>query len=169
MERLFLCRKELYKNNIPLTLISPNTMKHKVTTLFSILLTLLLAGCGDGNIRLKGKVTFSDDDSPLEAGVVMFDNGTINASGNINPDGTYTVGMLRNNDGLPPGDYRVLISGAARLLPCPENEDDDPENDIYPPPMERLIDRRYESYDTSGLSIKVDSSTKLYDISVDRP
>jgi hypothetical protein len=139
------------------------------TALFLLLLGIALTGCGSGNVLLKGTVTFSDDGSPLSCGIVMFDNGIVNARGAVNPDGTFTVGSLKANDGLPPGEYRVSIVSAQILLPCPENEDDDPENNVYPPPAEQLIDKRYESFETSGLTVKVDPASKTYNISVERP
>lgn len=141
---------------------------NKIATLFSVVLLTLIAGCGN-NVLLTGKVTFSDDGSPLNAGTLLFDNGTTNARANIQPDGTFTVGTLKASDGLSPGEYRVCIAGAIKLLPCPQNEDADPDNNIYPPPFEQLIDKKYEVFETSGLTITVDASSKQYEISVDRP
>ena len=135
-------------------------MKIRIVPVFSALLFVIFTGCGS-NVHLKGKVTFSDDDSPLPAGTVMFDSGSHNAFGNINPDGTFVVGSLKANDGLPPGNYKVCIAGAVKLLPNPDN--------VYPPPEEQLIDKRYEKFETSGLAITVDSSSKRYDFSIDRP
>jgi len=132
------------------------------------LLTISISGCSD-NVSLKGTVTFSDDGSPLNCGTIILDDGKHNARGNIESDGTFVMGSLKANDGLPPGEYKVCIAAAIKLLPCPQNEDDDPDNNIYPPPSEMLIDKKYESFETSGLSIKVDASTKKYNISVDRP
>jgi hypothetical protein len=132
-----------------------------------ILLALCCFGCG-GQPKLKGSVVFSDDQSPLPCGTVMFDDGKVTAHGNIKEDGTFTVGSLKENDGLPAGSYKVAIVGAYKLLPCPQNEDDDPKNDIYPPPQEQLIDKKYESYETSQLTVTVEKSNKSLNISVDR-
>ena len=98
----------------------------------------------------------------------MFDDGKITAHGNIKKDGTFTVGSLRENDGLPEGNYKVAIVGAYKLLPCPQNEDTDPKNDIYPPPQEQLINKKYESLELSGLTVTVEKSNKPLKISVDR-
>ena len=40
---------------------------------------------------------------------------------------------------------------------------------VYAPRYKRLIDDKYTSRDTSGLEIVVDSSTRRFDIKVDRP
>lgn len=133
-----------------------------------LLLTLLVVGCNN-NVPLKGKVYFNDDHSPLTAGIVIFDNGTQSGRANIESDGSFIVGFEENQNGIPAGTWRLAIGGAVNRLPCPENEDNDTKNDIYPWPSEQLIDLKYESVDTSGLSITVDKNTKTFEIGVDRP
>ncbi|MDR1494193.1 MAG: YgdI/YgdR family lipoprotein, partial [Planctomycetaceae bacterium] len=72
---------------------------------------LFLAGCGSNQVPLGGKVTFQDG-KPLKTGVVCFSTGTFMAEGRLNENGEYTVGSLKDNDGLPPGTYKVYIQGA---------------------------------------------------------
>ncbi len=135
---------------------------------FVLLCILAAVGCGR-NVPAEGRVIFSHDGSPLTAGMVLFDDGKMNARGVIDKDGTFVMSSLKKNDGLPPGTYRVSIVAAYELLPCPENEDDDPSNDIYPPPQIRLIDEKYENVETSGIVVDVEKSTKSYEITVDKP
>ena len=126
-----------------------------------IVLLIFLAGCGNGKVSLKGKVTFSDDDSPVPAGTVAFVSGDGKMSrGNIKEDGTYVVWTESDKDGLPPGDYQVFISSALKSTLVDEKYG------IYD--YEQLILKKYEDPGTSGLSVKVDASTKTYDIKVDR-
>jgi len=124
------------------------------------MLLTFLVGCGKGHVSLKGTVTFSDDGSPLPTGTVAFVKGGIISRGDLTKDGTYVVGTEKAADGLPPGTYQVFISSArnATLI--------DKEYGIYE--YEQLIDKKYESADTSGLSVTVDASTKTFDIQVNR-
>ena len=121
--------------------------------LFTLTL-LLLAGCNSGNVGLTGKVTFSDDGSPLPVGSVCFTTDTYFARGDLKPDGTFVVGSLKSNDGLLPGTYRVHILGA--------------EKEIGPETYESLIDKKFASGATSGITLNVTASTKHFEIVVDR-
>ena len=125
------------------------------------LFCLAITGCGSDNVPLEGKVTFADDGSPLTCGTVLFDNGTILARGPIESDGTYTVGLEREGDGILPGTYQVSIVDAAKEIPSG--------SDYVPPSYEKLIHEKYFSKETSGLEVSVDSSMQQFDIEVDRP
>ncbi len=126
--------------------------------LFTLALSLLvLAGCGD-KVGLKGKAVF-DDGSPVPTGTVCFETDTYLARGDLKPDGTFVVGSLKANDGLPPGKYRVYISGAQKSI-----GQDKEGMDIY----ESLIDEKFASGSTSGITIDVTPSTKNFEIKVDR-
>ena len=117
--------------------------------LVSVLLVLSVCGCGE-NVPLKGKVTFSDDGSPLTRGTVIFVKENFQSRGVIQPDGTFNVTSVNPGDGLPPGTYKIGIVDAV-------------DTDVIP-----LIDPKHTSPDNSGLTLTVDSSTKSYDIKVDR-
>ena len=129
--------------------------------LFFVLVSLLLvlAGCSNGKVSLNGKAVFSDDGSPVPVGAVCFETDSFQARGNIKPDGSFVVGSLKGNDGLPPGKYRVGILGAQKLI-----GEDKRGFGIY----ESLIDEKFTSGSTSGLIIDVTSSTKHYEVVVDR-
>jgi hypothetical protein len=122
-----------------------------ITLFFSL---FLIIGCGNGQISLRGKVTFSDDGSPVTKGTVLFVQGEFQASGDIQPDGSYVVGSYTSKDGLPPGRYEVSVIGATETL---QGET-----------LRTIIDPKYETASTSGLTINVDSSTKNYDLKLDR-
>ncbi|MDR0338326.1 MAG: hypothetical protein LBI18_14715 [Planctomycetaceae bacterium] len=131
----------------------------KKSLFFSFLLTLiLLTGCGD-KVGLGGKVTFSDDGSPLGVGTVCFETDTYLARGTLKADGSYVVGSLSEKDGLPAGSYRVYISGAEREV------GQDKEGMAM---MEPLIDTKFSSGSTSELTLDVTASTKNFDFKVDR-
>jgi hypothetical protein len=133
----------------------------RIKNIFSMMLLLCLAGfngCGNGNVKFGGKVTF-EDGSPLTAGVVIFDNGVTMSSAPIRPDGTFTAGTSRENDGIPPGIYRVSISGAVELLDNPEG--------IFPAPSRPLIHSKLTNPETSGLTVTIDKTPQPYKIIVE--
>ena len=127
---------------------------------FVVLLALVVGCDGSGNVSLKGKVTFSDDGSPLTVGTVGFRKEGKIARGDIQKDGTYVVGFDQVANGLPPGKYHVFISSACKVV----GHNDATQEDM----MEPMIAKKYENPDTSGLSLEVTSSTKVFDIEVDR-
>jgi len=132
-------------------------MKNSILLALSLSL-LMLAGCGD-KVGLRGKATFSDDGSPVPTGTVCFETDTYLARGDLKPDGTFVVGSLKANDGLPAGTYRVYISGAQKSI-----GQDKEGMDIY----ESLIDEKFASGSTSGITVDVTPSTKTLDVKVDR-
>ncbi len=121
---------------------------------------LLTFGCNNDKVGLSGKVTFSDDNTPLNVGTVYFATDSYEARGSIAEDGTYQVSSINEKDGIPPGDYKVYIQGAEKISSQSTASYGQPE---------LLIAKKYTSKGTSGLSIKIDKSTKTYDIKVDRP
>jgi len=134
----------------------------KKTIPFSLSLSfflLFLVGCG-GGIGVGGKVVFSDDGSPLTVGTVYFETDSHSARGDLKPDGTFTIGSLTENDGVPAaGTYRVYIVGAQKPTGQQDGIDE-----VYEP----LIDSKYTSSRTSGITIDVKSSKKDIEIKVER-
>ena len=137
----------------------------KVHTLFvlsTILCVLLLSGCGGKNQQLSGKVTFSDDGSPVPIGAIFFTDGQFMSQGAIKPDGTYVVGTMTKTDGIPLGDYKVYLSGVT------SSEDVQRGDGGFDTKYTSLIDSKYASADTSGLTFTADGKTKTFDIKLDR-
>jgi hypothetical protein len=135
----------------------------RMKNIFSMMLLLFFTsfiGCSNGNVKFGGKVTF-EDGSPLTTGVVIFDNGVTMSSAPIRPDGTFTAGTSRENNGIPPGTYRVSIGGAIELLDNPENK--------FPAPSRPLIHSKLTNPETSGLTVTIDQSPQPYNIVVQPP
>jgi len=137
-------------------------MSKKLLISFALVGMIFVFGCS-GKKPLRGKITFSDDGSPLPVGAIYFETPTYSASGVIEKDGTYIVGSDSLRDGLPKGTYSVVIRGADEITV------------IHPPgggmPRENrrpLIDSKYQNPDTSGLSFTVDGKTRKFDFQVDR-
>jgi hypothetical protein len=126
---------------------------------FIMLLLIGLTGCSN-HVKLSGRVTYSDTNEPLEAGTVIFlaESETFQARGEIEKNGSYVLATLRENDGLPSGNYRVYVNSAYRY----ETQENAPTIEI------RLITDKFTSPETSGLVFQVDRSTKKFDFQVDR-
>jgi len=95
-----------------------NPMKQSLACMTLLTAALLLAGCGQKQLPLEpvsGKVVFPDGSVPQgEVAVVKFepanpDTDTKAASGDIQPDGTFQLTTIEDNDGALPGEYRVRI------------------------------------------------------------
>ena len=119
-----------------------------------LFLSLAILGCGGKNVPLKGKVVFSDDGSPLNVGSVILSTPTSQSRGDLDKDGLFTVGTIGSKDGLPPGTYNVSIVGANEDLPDGN--------------FKALLDDKWCSPQTSGMTVEIDKSTKFLEIKVDR-
>lgn len=117
----------------------------------------MMAGCGKGYVPMGGRVTYSDTGEPLERGTVSFATDSTLSRGAISEDGRYKIGTFSTTDGLPKGEYRVYITGAARI--------EGPEGKQIEIP---LIDPKYENVESSEFLITVDGSQRQFDFSVDR-
>lgn len=112
---------------------------------------LCLVGCNK-NSQLGGTVTFTDDNSPLTVGSVMFATSSFEAKGIIGADGKYTMGTIDIKDGLPAGTYKVYISGAQEELPNGSTRS--------------LIDPTYANFATTPLTCDVPANKNTFDIQV---
>lgn len=116
---------------------------------------LSLTGCkpDDGRLptyQVSGKVLFADG-TPLQGGSVicLSDSETValSARGNIGKDGTFTLGTYEQADGAIAGRHLVAIDPP---LPAEFNPDAGP--------APRVIHRRFQQHDTSGLEFSVSES-----------
>ena len=124
-----------------------------------IFLALLgfVIGCGSGQTGVQGTIVFSDDGSPVTQGTIIFTTPTFQASSSIDAQGRFTMGSYSDADGVPPGTYKVSISGVFIDL-------DASGLNTY-----SLIDPKFSSTATSGIEITVDKSAiKDLVIKVDR-
>ena len=127
-------------------------MNKNIKSFTLVLLIIFLAGCGNGNKKLTGKISYSDG-SPVTQGFVYFDSKTTNfqSRGEILPDGTYEVGSVTARDGIPPGEYSVFViserRGDSGRLP--------------------LVAPKYSSGTTSGIVCKVPAPKNRFDFEVE--
>ncbi|MGL4594114.1 MAG: hypothetical protein ACRCUY_05235 [Thermoguttaceae bacterium] len=133
-------------------------MKFKYFVYFFIVVILSMNGCSN-KVPLKGKVTFSDDGTPLSYGIVCFvgSDGSL-SRGHLNQDGTYVISSTGRNDGLPKGKYKVYLV-SAEIVSSDKNG-----NSTYTP----LIAPKYETVDTTDIECEVTSSLRNFDFKVER-
>jgi hypothetical protein len=107
----------------------------------------LFVGCsGGGTVPVTGKVTLTDG-TPVTAGHVEFstEDMKMSSSGEIGEDGTYTLSTYGQDDGCPPGKYRVMVS----------NSD---------PPVATV----YEQQDSTPLTIEVTADKTDYPLKLEK-
>lgn len=102
---------------------------------------------------VEGKVTF-EDGQPVVGVVVSFSSldERANASAMTDDEGRYYVDA-EDGEGLPAGDYRVVVG-----LPVDEQE--------TAPPV--AVDPKYANKKTSGLSTTIKPLPNFYDIELER-
>ena len=129
--------------------------------LLCLVVFIFAAGCSD-KVRLGGTVTFSDDGAPVTKGCVVFVTATFQSRGLIASDGTYTLSSTGNKDGIPPGEYRIFLTGIEDTIQIDRPDGSYDTRSVF------LISEKYASPETSGLTCVVDGKTKRHDIQVDR-
>ncbi|MDR1384976.1 MAG: carboxypeptidase-like regulatory domain-containing protein [Planctomycetaceae bacterium] len=127
-------------------------MKIKTYYLPLLLLSIFLAGCSNA-ITVKGKVEFSDG-QPLEFGKVVFENDKNSFVGRIGKDGNFSMGRLKDGNGIPRGNYRVYIAETHKMI----------RDNKYAP----QIDKKFSSSDTSNLQFDIQKKTTDISIVVER-
>jgi len=127
--------------------------------LFCLLFCFVAAGCS-GNKKLSGKVMF-DDGTPAPNGTVTFlsKNNNFMSRGEIQSDGSYKLSSAKTNDGIPPGEYKVYVSGISEM---PEG----PPSAMLLPIL--LCDPKYSDPETSGITCTIPAPGNRFDITIER-
>ncbi|MFO0011252.1 MAG: carboxypeptidase regulatory-like domain-containing protein [Planctomycetota bacterium] len=117
--------------------------------LFASVACMSAAGCNSGRLKtypIQGKVVFADG-SPVKVGTVetkSVDHG-VQATGNINLDGTFTLTTYNPNDGAVAGQHRCVVIQFIQLEEIPN----------YRPSTMGVVNRKHSMYSTSELSFTV--------------
>ncbi len=125
---------------------------------------LVLCGCSDpgrDTYPVSGLVRFPDG-TVLRDGSVEFEiigrKPAVTATGQIGPDGTFTLGTFAADDGALAGRHRVAVvsnyvigTGAERPGMIPETK----------------LDPRYRSFDSSGITLEVEPAENQIVIDVE--
>ena len=81
---------------------------HKFGLLLLIVFCCCVVGCSNGNITVKGQATY-EDGTPLNGGIITFESEVGAGRGNIDKNGYFVAGYVKERDGLPPGTYKVAM------------------------------------------------------------
>lgn len=109
-------------------------------------------GCGakqPATYPTRGRVVFSDG-KPVMLGTVelLSEDGTVNAQGSIQPDGTFVLGTFTSNDGAVAGTHKAIVMQmiVSDGLPKHSMDHGDP------------VDPFYASYSSSPLTANVQAT-----------
>ncbi len=130
-------------------------------------LILALVGCSN-KVQVKGTVKLKDG-TPVTLGHVVFEKDSFAANGEIKEDGSYVMGSLKANDGLPVGEYKVYITGATKTGKAVEFQTLGADGKMQKnsiPSLTPVIAKQYTSGSTSPLKCDVKKSM-TYDIEVE--
>jgi hypothetical protein len=127
------------------------------------ILAVSLPGC-EGAARkypVTGKVVYKDTEKPLPLGgvitLVPSNSSEPEASGRINPDGTFVI----SSQGAAAGEYRVRIA--------PELPDDPQSSSNLAAARAKILDARYLDAEKSGIVVTVEPKENDILVEVDRP
>jgi hypothetical protein len=88
----------------------------RVGTSMLLFACLFALGCSR-NVKVSGTVTYSDTGDPVMFGTVFFASETEMGQAIIT-EGKYSVGLINDGDGIPPGTY-TIYSNSAYIPPRP--------------------------------------------------
>ena len=123
------------------------------------LCAVALSGCGGvKTYPVKGTVSVKGGE-PLSKGFVVFTSEKFTARGVIGADGEFALGSSREEDGAPPGTYKVTLVDTSEG-PTYDNPD---------LPVKRYVDESYEASNTTPLELTVEPRPNEFDIEADPP
>jgi hypothetical protein len=120
---------------------------------FPLLLAVLalVSGCSSGRVKVSGRVVY-EDGSPVEEGTVCgeLEDGDAKqmVQGEIDKDGSFSLGTAQPGDGARPGKYKVIIL-------CRTVGDAEASQGKKP-----AVDGKFARYNTSGLTVDVTDGPK---------
>jgi hypothetical protein len=146
-------------------------MKISIFAFFSwfVLGILFLTGCSD-KVSVSGKVLFQSGE-PVTKGLVLFENEKLSGISDIKPDGSYSIGLIKPGEGIPPGTYNIAIQATGSMGDVKAGLEEKPQSGkTAAVPETSQVDTRYTLSRTSGLSVTVKAKkSMIHDIIVDAP
>lgn len=128
-------------------------------SLLCLTLSSCLVGCGGGGTpthSVSGKVSVKGK-GPLTQGTVQFQSDQFTGSGGIDAEGNYTLSSSSEGDGIPEGEYTVVLLGTS----TGGGYNPDPNASSV---EVRHIDPKYEARSTSDLKVKVPGGTYDFEL-----
>ena len=117
---------------------------------FLFFAALVSLGCNDGKLKTypaTGKVVFPDG-SPVKVGTIeckSIEHG-VQATAEIGLDGTFSLTTYKQGDGAVAGNHKCVVVQFIQI--------DNPAN--YKPSTIGVVNNKYNSYSTSGLSFRIE-------------
>ncbi|MDR1484320.1 MAG: hypothetical protein LBT09_05810 [Planctomycetaceae bacterium] len=133
-------------------------MKNKLRIVIVCVIFLFVGfviGCGN-NVQQSGRVIF-EDGSPVPCGTICFLGDNYQASGEIQPNGQFTIGSTRANNGLLPGNYKVIIAGSQKVIGV---------GDEGQPLFEELVDGNFTDPEKTPLTAAVQGNSSSLEFKV---
>ncbi|PQO26885.1 hypothetical protein [Blastopirellula marina] len=123
----------------------------------SLLLLGFAVGCSNGTYPVHGSIVYPDGTpaKELSGGAIELDSleQEISARGSIDDEGKFIISTYEAEDGAVPGKHRVLIISR---------------QGIGDETVGRVIDGKYQSFETSGLELEVTPGTNTPTFTVER-
>ncbi|MDR2115150.1 MAG: hypothetical protein LBP87_02090 [Planctomycetaceae bacterium] len=135
----------------------------KFLLLFFFVILPVFIGCSN-KVKVSGHVKFTDGE-PVTLGEVCFGTKDRTYFGRINKNGYYTLGEIKDGDGIPPENYTVWLSGTVLSEPILDQNNDETGKfkEI------ELVDRKYTEQKVSTLTFEVKHGVNKFDFTVERP
>lgn len=119
----------------------------------------LTCGCGTRTYPVQGRVVWSDGSpaAELAQGQVVFESAALKTSarGDIRPDGGFLLSTFQADDGVLPGEYKVLV---LEHRPAPEGK----------PVAPAVMNPKFSDFATSGLTATVTNGPNPVTVTVER-
>ena len=138
-------------------------MKQLGSSMAALAALLILSGCGAKSgldmVPIKGEVAYNGQ--PLTEGSVVYipvDAAGRQATGKIQPDGTFQLTTREANDGAVVGEYKIVVHAVKEPWEEMPSREEMERRGRQPIAMTYLVPKRYATPDTSGLTDTVDSS-----------
>jgi hypothetical protein len=116
---------------------------------------LAITGCGT-DVRVSGTVTFADG-TPLEKGKITFENDRVFYFGKIQKNGSFSLGVIKDGQGIPLGKYRVAV------------ESYDVEGKGLDEVLIHFVAKKFRDSTTSGIEYDITGKTTNLAIVVEKP
>lgn len=129
-----------------------------LSPLFLYVMILFISGCGDGKIKLQGKISY--DGKSVERGSIAFvaENGKGSVYGEQFKNGSYSARV-------PKGEYLVKIIGLESVKldqPIPGVAGSPPTSHTDKP----IIPEKYNMF--SKMTVEIDGSKRVYDFDLEK-
>jgi hypothetical protein len=139
-------------------------MKHLCSHLVALAAAVFfIAGCGSSNeldmVPIRGEVTYNGQ--PVTEGSVVYipvESTGRQATGKIQPDGSFQLTTREANDGAVVGEYKIVVHAVKAPWEEMPSREEMEKRGRQPIVMTYIVPERYANPETSGLTDNVDSS-----------